>query len=192
MAKQSAITEQWFADKGFIKNPDGSYSPPPLKSNYVRSQKAKNILDEAEKKVFVKQVVDEFTQLGKNSNPLAVFNVNPIGKPRMTQRDKWLDPPRKAVANYWAYKATLIADALKYNFTMPECNYHIMAIIQMPHSWGTKKCNLMDGAPHQQKPDKDNIEKGILDALLKDDSKVWDGRITKRWGRSGKIVVYEI
>lgn len=192
MAKQNPYTEDWFLQRNYSKNKDGSWQPPPIKSNYIRSQNAKNTLEEAERKVFVKQVVDEFTQLGKNSAPLIVFNVNPMGKPRMTQRDKWLSPPRKNVAHYWKYKETLIFEAKKYNFVMPESDYHIIAIVQMPHSWGSKKQNLMDGTPHQQKPDKDNIEKGILDALLKDDSKVWDGRISKKWGRSGKIVVYEI
>ena len=30
----------------------------------------------------------------------------------------------------------------------------------------------MDGEPHQQTPDIDNLEKGILDALFADDKKV--------------------
>jgi Holliday junction resolvase RusA-like endonuclease len=47
----------------------------------------------------------------------------------------------------------------------------------------------MDGKPHQQKPDKDNLEKSILDAVFDDDSKVWDGRVSKLWGVDGKIVV---
>jgi len=48
MAKQNAITEQWFADKGYVKNTDGSYSPPPMKSKYIKVQRAKNILEEIE------------------------------------------------------------------------------------------------------------------------------------------------
>lgn len=140
----------------------------------------------------IKQRIDELTSLGIHSSPLIVFNVNPMGKPRMTQRDKWLKPPRKPVALYWAFKEVLNSTAKSAGFVMPESDYHIFAIIQMPHSWPEKKKNLMDGTPHQQKPDKDNIEKGILDALLGDDSKVWDGRMTKRWGISGRIIIYPI
>ncbi|MGU0055537.1 RusA family crossover junction endodeoxyribonuclease [Enterobacter hormaechei] len=43
----------------------------------------------------------------------------------------------------------------------------------------------MNGKPHQQKPDKDNLEKALLDAIFDDDSRVWDGRVTKVWGRGG-------
>ena len=45
----------------------------------------------------------------------------------------------------------------------------------------------MRGSPHQQKPDKDNLEKGLLDAVLDEDCRVWDSRITKIWGDQGKI-----
>lgn len=41
----------------------------------------------------------------------------------------------------------------------------------------------------QQKPDSDNICKALWDSLLKDDSKVWDVRITKYWALTGRIQV---
>ena len=46
----------------------------------------------------------------------------------------------------------------------------------------------MIGKPHRMKPDKDNLEKGFLDSILKEDSVVWDGRVTKLWGEKGKII----
>lgn len=49
----------------------------------------------------------------------------------------------------------------------------------------------MDGKPHQQTPDKDNLEKALLDAVYDNDCRVWDGRVSKIWGREGKIIVKE-
>ncbi|MBG3071635.1 RusA family crossover junction endodeoxyribonuclease, partial [Proteus mirabilis] len=50
----------------------------------------------------------------------------------------------------------------------------------------------MNGKPHQQKPDKDNLEKALLDAIFDDDSRVWDGRVTKVWGERGQIIIQEV
>ena len=50
----------------------------------------------------------------------------------------------------------------------------------------------MNGKPHQNKPDVDNICKGIFDSLCKDDSFIWDVRITKCWGVTGAVFVFEI
>ncbi len=50
----------------------------------------------------------------------------------------------------------------------------------------------MAGKPHQQKPDKDNLEKALMDAIYADDAHIWDSRVTKRWGEEGKIIIGEI
>ncbi|CNL09497.1 Holliday junction resolvase [Yersinia mollaretii] len=50
----------------------------------------------------------------------------------------------------------------------------------------------MDGKPHQTKPDKDNLEKALLDAIFEDDCRIWDGRVTKLWGEIGKIIIQEM
>jgi Holliday junction resolvase RusA-like endonuclease len=50
----------------------------------------------------------------------------------------------------------------------------------------------MDGKPHQSKPDKDNLEKALMDALFTDDSHIWDSRVTKLWGKEGQIIIKEI
>jgi Holliday junction resolvase RusA-like endonuclease len=53
------------------------------------------------------------------------------------------------------------------------------------------------GTPHTQKPDKDNLEKLVLDAMtragvFKDDSQGADGEVTKLWGeRAGVVVLTE-
>ena len=47
--------------------------------------------------------------------------------------------------------------------------------------------------PHTQKPDADNVEKAVLDALngvaFLDDCQVYDVRVTKHWGELGQTVV---
>ena len=48
----------------------------------------------------------------------------------------------------------------------------------------------MNGKPHQQKPDKDNLEKALLDALCEDDSYIYDGRVSKYWSDAGYIEIY--
>ena len=48
MAKQSNITEDFFIQKGYTKDSTGVWCPPPIKSKYIRTQKAKNILEEIE------------------------------------------------------------------------------------------------------------------------------------------------
>jgi Holliday junction resolvase RusA-like endonuclease len=62
----------------------------------------------------------------------------------------------------------------------------------MPKSWSKAKKDEMRGGPHQQTPDKDNLEKAILDSLYENDSHVWDGWVTKLWADEGAIEVEEI
>lgn len=114
-----------------------------------------------------------------------IFLLNPCAKPRMTQRDRW--EPSQRVRNYWRFKDE-IRRQLK-GFVMPEHDYHIFFIIEMPGTWSKKKKDKMRGKGHQQTPDKDNLEKGFLDALLKEDKHIWDGRATKIWGDVGAIKI---
>jgi Holliday junction resolvase RusA-like endonuclease len=50
----------------------------------------------------------------------------------------------------------------------------------------------MSGTLHRQKPDRDNIDKGILDALFKSDCGVAGGTIVKRWddGKGPRIEIH--
>jgi len=113
------------------------------------------------------------------------YPILPMGKPRMTQRDKWKG--RKVVLEYHAFKDECRIRKVR----VPESNSHIIFIMPMPKRWSEKKKQEMDGKPHQQKPDKDNLEKALLDALFQDDAHIWDARVTKRWGREGQIIIHE-
>lgn len=112
-----------------------------------------------------------------------VYNITAIGKPRATQRDKW--NPSPAVKRYRAWKDTVRS----LNIQLNESGDHITFILPMPRSWSVKKRNEMDGKPHRQKPDLDNMHKAILDAIFTEDSHVWDARTTKVWGHVGRIVI---
>ena len=116
-----------------------------------------------------------------------VFLIAPISKPRMVRSDTWAR--RDCVLHYWTFKDKLVAQARskKYQVT---AKLNISFILPMPESWSEKKKLRLDGKPHTQKPDIDNLEKAFLDCLCEDDSFVWSVTKTKRWGRQGKIVVH--
>ncbi len=145
--------------------------------------------------------VDEFTHLGGGKTPLAVFDITPMGAVRMNKSDTWkLNPAhpdkrkrqRPEVARYFKFKTELKLKATLQEFQVPHNGFHLFFIIPMPHSWSEKKKGQMDMAPHQQKPDGDNIVKAVFDALCSEDKHIWDFRVTKYWGRSGRIIIYPI
>ena len=104
-------------------------------------------------------------------------------KPRMTMRSTWSKPARR----YFEYKETLQA----IGFQLPPFGYHVICVFKMPEGWSAKKKAGIINAEHEQKPDKDNIEKALLDAIFSDDQHIWDGRISKVWGLNDEIIVVE-
>jgi len=114
---------------------------------------------------------------------IKVYDIIPVPKPRMTVSDKW--KKRLPVVRYFEFKDQV----KKAGITLPESGYHVTFILPMPDSWPKKKKALMINQPHQQKPDKDNLEKALLDAIFEQDCRVWDGRVTKKWGYEGKIII---
>lgn len=117
-------------------------------------------------------------------NTALVYDITPIAAPRMTRRDQW--KKRRCVVSYFEFKDTVRALKLK----IPE-SYHLHFILPMPKSWSKSKKESMNHTPHRQRPDKDNLEKALLDSLFHDDSHVWTGQVSKWWGYSGKIIIQE-
>lgn len=105
----------------------------------------------------------------------------------MTRSDRWNIRP--ATTKYWAFK-----DALLEAWGDREVPQQIGLVfyIPMPESWSVKKKDLMNGKPHQVKPDIDNLVKAFLDSLLEDDAAIWDVRATKYWGESGLIQISDL
>lgn len=116
---------------------------------------------------------------------MTFYPITPVPKPRMTQSDKWNKRPE--VVRYHAFK-----DEVKLRrVTLPEA-YHVIFYMPMPASWSKNKRAAMEGMQHQQPPDKDNLEKALLDSVYVNDSHVWDGRVTKIWAVSGGIEIIPI
>lgn len=65
--------------------------------------------------------------------------------------------------------------------------------LPMPESWSKKKKIESDGQMHVSKPDRDNLEKGICDALnkivWKDDGQVCDGRTRKFYSSEPRVEI---
>lgn len=111
--------------------------------------------------------------------------ITPVAKPRMTQRDKWKQRP--CVLRYRAF-----CDEMRYRMKpndFPVAGAHVVFIMPMPKSWSKKKKEHMIMQPHQQKPDIDNLQKALLDALFGDDSHIYDIRASKYWGDEGQITI---
>jgi Holliday junction resolvase RusA-like endonuclease len=116
-----------------------------------------------------------------------IHRITPMGKPRMTQADKW--HKRKVTSAYWRFKM----ECQLIKISVPDmCD--IKFYIPMPKSWSKKKRSEMNYKPHQQKPDIDNLVKAVLDAVLEDDSHVHTVHASKVWvdTETGGISIEEI
>lgn len=114
-----------------------------------------------------------------------MYPIVPCAKPRMTRSDKW--KKRDCVMRYRAFKDECKLRGLE----IPEAA-DVTYVIPMPASWSQKKKDTMRGMPHQQRPDLDNFDKGVLDAVLAEDSHVWQLHSRKVWGDTGWIIVKPI
>lgn len=112
------------------------------------------------------------------------FFIKLMGKPRMTRADRWRDRP--PVLRYREMRSDLQKAALESGFKLPD-TYWARIYLPMPDSWSEKKKLAFEGKPHQQKPDKDNLEKSIMDCLKKQDQTIWDSRVTKFWSKVPRV-----
>lgn len=106
----------------------------------------------------------------------------PMGKPRMTQRDKFVKRPK--VQRYWAFKDAirLAAGPLP---PLPELVL-VAAHVAMPKSWKKKKMAAHAGKPCRSRPDWDNIGKAVCDSLFDEDCCIWLGMTMKHWCYAGQ------
>lgn len=112
---------------------------------------------------------------------MTLIRIEPFAAPRQTRRDKW--NPSLAVQRYRAFK-----DELRSKILVMPMQPRLEFTLTMPASWSEKKRREMDGKPHEQKPDIDNLVKAVFDAMFSDDSHIWGVAAYKFWGRSGSIL----
>jgi Holliday junction resolvase RusA-like endonuclease len=114
--------------------------------------------------------------------------LTPVPSPRMTRSDKWANRP--CVTRYFAFRNEFVLKCNLVGYSLQD-TLKIDFIIPMPKSWSEKERVKMDGQPHKQTPDTDNMVKSVCDAFNKDDGFVYDIHARKFWGRSGKIIIYQ-
>ena len=124
-------------------------------------------------------------------SPTFVVHGAAMGKPRMTQRDKWAQRP--CVLRYRAWcDAVRAAAGIQEPMTLTQA-VRLSAVFYLPchHSWSTSHHEQMRGAPHVYKPDVDNLVKSIMDALFVNDAFVYSVDAKKYWddGVGPRVVV---
>ena len=123
--------------------------------------------------------------------PSYTIDIVPVPKPRRTQRDRGKQRP--VVKNYHAF-----CDELRLLLPLPmrrpmldqaihelDLTFHI----PMSASWSKKKRAELEGKPHQQKPDIDNLLKAWMDCLYRNDQVIWKVSVSKLWSVKGAIEV---
>ena len=111
----------------------------------------------------------------------------PVGAPRMTQADKWKRRP--CVVRYRNWK-----DAARKAAGWVPNPEHILSVSWVAYfspaaSWSKKRKVEAIGQLHRMKPDRDNIDKALLDALFIEDCAIASGTIEKRWDIAERMEV---
>lgn len=103
----------------------------------------------------------------------------------MTWSDKWNQRP--CDVRYREYKDRIRPYTIHLNVPAK-----ITFLLPMPASWSKKKRAAHDGQFHRQKPDIDNLLKGLMDAWLEEDQEVASVWVEKRWAAVGGIVIERV
>jgi Holliday junction resolvase RusA-like endonuclease len=97
----------------------------------------------------------------------------PVGKPRQTQRDKWMQRPCVMAYRNWADTARLAAKEAGFAPKKGPICLVARFYLPVPASLSVKKAAALQGQPHTGRPDVDNLCKSVMDALLPQDWAVW-------------------
>jgi Holliday junction resolvase RusA-like endonuclease len=103
------------------------------------------------------------------------YDICPVPKPRQTRSDRWKKRP--CVMRYRAFADQVRAAGV----TLPSAEADVRFYIPLAPSTPRHIRAACDEMPHQQRPDCDNLLKALLDAVFKDDSMVYDIRVSKFW-----------
>ena len=92
------------------------------------------------------------------------YPISPRPKPAIGP-SKW----SKVAKRYYRYRDNIKRLAMR----LPLGTAWVTFRLPLPPSWTDKRKAAMDGQPHQQKPDLDNLLKALGDAIYSDDSGIW-------------------
>lgn len=105
----------------------------------------------------------------------------PVGKPRMTRKDRWAQRPCVLRYRDWADAARAAAGVGDKIALTKATTLTFRAYLPMPESWSAHKREAMRGEPCLGKPDLDNLQKSLADALFANDECVYAGDQEKFW-----------
>ena len=103
----------------------------------------------------------------------------------MTRSDAWKKRP--CVVKYWAYKDEL-RRLIKENDIKIDKEIYLEFYLPMPKSWSKKKKLSLNNKTHEQRPDVDNLMKGVMDSLFEEDSHIHTIYAKKKWSDNPGIV----
>jgi Holliday junction resolvase RusA-like endonuclease len=113
-----------------------------------------------------------------------IAEIEVVPAPRQSQRDAW--KPRPCVLRYRAS-----ADHLRLLRLRLPARFVLVFYLAMPASWSRTKRDAHRGQPMQQMPDGDNLQKTVMDALVHQDGRLWDGRWIKVWADRPRLVIVD-
>lgn len=112
----------------------------------------------------------------------------PIAAPRMTQSDRWKQRP--CVVQYRSWKDLIRLHCSPIPAALEVVSLSWVAYFAPPESWSKKKKQATIGTLHRTKPDRDNLDKALLDALFPDgDQAIAQGTIRKEWGTFERLEI---
>lgn len=107
--------------------------------------------------------------------------IEALGKPRQTNADRWKQRPRVLKYRAWCDALRLLVKPRLAEYEMDK-TFDVSWICVFPMPKLTKKeRERRYGGRHDQKPDRDNIDKALLDCLFSNDARISDGYMAKRW-----------
>jgi len=110
--------------------------------------------------------------------------IQPKPAPRITHQGRFT----KSAKAYYSYKDYLKLFCNANDFIISE-KVKITFFIPIGKSISKKETALRLGKPHKQRPDLDNLVKGIWDALATEDGFIHTLQCSKVWSLEGKIVI---
>lgn len=105
----------------------------------------------------------------------AFWPIVPAPWVRESNRDKFA--PRPRVQRYRAFRTEV---ALRKVWA-PTPGDIVVFLMPIPKSWSKRKKESLNGMPHEQVPDIDNLEKALLDACYTNDAHIWNLIPFKFW-----------